>query len=211
MIRDVTPALWAPDPLATVVAYIDDFRGDYGDTIDGMPIISFDVWRCSMGSVPVFVTVGSPLARRALVERVRAAGGRFSPSYHIPTPIARNADVGEGTAIMAYVSIGASTVIGRHVQIMPLSWIDGECFIGDYTTIAQMAAIVGRVVVEEAVFVGVGARIVNESDEPLVIGAGATIGAGAVVTRSVPRGQKLAGNPAEELRSLAAERQTRLE
>jgi len=64
---------------------------------------------------------------------------------------------------MAYVSVGASTVIGRHVQIMPLASIDGECAIGDFTTICQSATIYGRVVVEEGVFVGVGARNVNAS------------------------------------------------
>jgi sugar O-acyltransferase (sialic acid O-acetyltransferase NeuD family) len=162
--------------------------------------------RGPLGDVPIFVTVGSPAARRTLVERVRAAGGRFAPAYHIPGPAARNVMVGEGTAIMAYVSIGASAVIGRHVQIMPLSSIDGECTIGDFTTVAQMAAISGRVVVAEGVFVGVGARIVNELDEPLTIGTGATIGAGAVVTRSVPPGRTFGGNPAQELRSLAAAR-----
>ncbi len=62
------------------------------------------------------------------------------------------------------------------------------------------------IVVEEGVFIGVGARIANESADVLTIGAGATIGAGPVVTRSVAPGLKLAGNPAQELRSLAATR-----
>ena len=173
MIRDSTPALWAPDPLAAVVAYIDDFRGDCGAAIDGAPIISFQTWCGSLGNVPVLVTVGSPRARGMLAERVHAAGGRFAPPYGITSPAARNVIVGEGSAIMAYVPIGASTVIGRHVQIMPLASIDGECAIGDFTTICQSATIYGRVVVEEGVFVGVGARIVNETDDPLSIGAGA--------------------------------------
>jgi acetyltransferase-like isoleucine patch superfamily enzyme len=37
-----------------------------------------------------------------------------------------------------------------------------------------------------------------------MIGAGATIGAGAVVTRPVRAGVKVAGNPAQELRRLVA-------
>ena len=52
------------------------------------------------------------------------------------------------------------------------------------------------------------ARIVNDSDGILTFGAGALISAGAVVTHSVGGGQKLAGNPAQELRSLAAGRRT---
>ncbi|RME98758.1 MAG: acetyltransferase, partial [Alphaproteobacteria bacterium] len=36
--------------------------------------------------------------------------------------------------------------------------------------------------------------------EPIVIGAGATVGMGAVVTRSVPPGETVVGNPARPLR-----------
>jgi acetyltransferase-like isoleucine patch superfamily enzyme len=136
------------------------------------------------------------------------AGGRFASLFRIADAIAPNVIVGEGTAIMAYASIGASTVIGRHVQIMPLASIDGECVIGDFATICPSSTIYGRVVIEDGVFVGVGARIVNDSDGILTVGAGAMISAGAVVTHSVCAGQKLAGNPAQELRSLAAGRRT---
>jgi sugar O-acyltransferase (sialic acid O-acetyltransferase NeuD family) len=200
--------LWAPEPLADVVAYIDDSRGDQGDVIDGLRIITFDTWRNSLGHMPVFVAVGNPSMRRTLVERVSAAGGGFASFYGSIPPMARGVVVGEGTCIAEYVSIGASTVIGSHVQILPLVSIDGECSVGDFTTICPSSTIYGRVIVEEGVFVGVGARIVNESDDPLTVGAGAMICAGAIVTRSVPAGQKLAGNPAQELRLLAAARRT---
>ena len=99
MIRDSTPALWAPDPLAAVVAYIDyidDFRGDRGAAIDSAPIISFQTWRGSLGDVPVLVTVGNPLARKMLAERVHAAGGRFAPPCGITSPAARDVIMGEG-------------------------------------------------------------------------------------------------------------------
>jgi UDP-3-O-[3-hydroxymyristoyl] glucosamine N-acyltransferase len=50
-------------------------------------------------------------------------------------------------------------VIGRHVQIMPLASIDAECVIGDYATICPSSTIWRRVIVEDGVFVGVGARV----------------------------------------------------
>jgi len=208
-IRDATPALWGPDAVGVVAAYIDDFRGDRGEAIDGSPIVSFETWRVSLREVPVFVTVGSPPARRMLVERVCAVGGRFASLYRITSPIARDVIVGAGSAILDYVSIGTSTVIGRHVHILPLASIDAECAIGDFTSICPSSTIYGRVVVEDGVFVGAGARIVNESDEPLTIGAGVVIGAGAVVRRSVGADEKLVlGNPAQAqvLRSPAAPR-----
>jgi sugar O-acyltransferase (sialic acid O-acetyltransferase NeuD family) len=199
---------WEPQPLATVVAYIDDFRGDDGEAIDGVPIVSFGTWRASLRDIPIFVIIGSPSARRTLVERVSGADGRFASFYRVASPIARDVVVGEGTMILPYATIGASTVLGRHVHVMPLVSIDAECTIGDFTTLCPSSTVYGRVVVEDGVFIGVGARIVNESDEPLTVGAGAMISAGAIVTRSVGAGQKLAGNPAQELRSLATGRRT---
>ena len=60
-----------------------------------------------------------------------AAGGHFATLYHTTGPIARDVIVGEGTVFGALISIGASTVIGRHIQIMPLASIDGGCVIGE--------------------------------------------------------------------------------
>lgn len=204
-LRDLIDA-WQPQPLATAVAYIDDFRGDGGESIDGVPIVSFATWRASLRDIPIFVIIGSPSARRALVERVSEAGGRFASLYRIAGPIARDVVVGEGTMILPYASIGAAAVLGRHVHVMPLVSIDAQCRIGDFTTLCPSSTVYGRVVVEDGAFIGVGARIVNDSDGLLTIGAGAMISAGAVVTHSVGAGRKVAGNPAQELRSLAAER-----
>lgn len=199
---------WVPEPLATVVAYIDDVRGDNGSSIGTAPVISFDTWATRHRDTPIFVTIGDPIGRRKLVERISAAGGRFSSFYRNAGPVARDVIVGTDTMILAYSSVGAGTVIGDHVHVMPLCSIDAGCTIGDFTTLCPMAAISGRVVIEEGVFVGVGARIANESDDVMTIGAGATIAAGAVVMRSVEPGETLAGNPATDYRSLAKRRAT---
>jgi len=197
---------WVPEPLARVVAYIDDVRGDEGLSIAGAPIVSFDTWKSTYRDIPLFVTIGNPASRRTLVERIRAAGGRFSSFYRIAGNVARDIVVGKGTMILAYANVGAGTTLGDHVHVMPLASIDANCTVGDFTTFCPMSAVSGRVAIEEGVFVGVGARIVNQTDELMTIGAGATIAAGAVVLRSVLPGETLVGNPATDFRSLAKQR-----
>jgi acetyltransferase-like isoleucine patch superfamily enzyme len=49
-----------------------------------------------------------------------------------------------------------------------------------------------------------GTTIINgRQDRPLVVGKGTLVGAGSVVTKLVPPGAKVAGNPARSLRELA--------
>ncbi len=63
-------------------------------------------------------------------------------------------------------------------------------------------AVVGspdRIVIGDDVVIGVGAVLVNQQGKTLKVGAGATIGANAVVTRDVRPGQTVVGAPAREV------------
>ncbi len=196
---------WEPAPLCKAVAYIDDFRGDDGSRIGDAPVISFATWEATLRDVPVFVTIADPSARRRLVERVRAAGGRFT-TFYSASFAARRIHVGDDCIVVSHSFVGPDTVVGSHVHIMLLAHVDAGCVIGDFVTICPSSTIWGPWLIEDGVFIGVGARIVNESEQRLSIGAGAVIAAGAVVTRSVRPGEKLIGNPATDFRSLAAAR-----
>jgi acetyltransferase-like isoleucine patch superfamily enzyme len=58
----------------------------------------------------------------------------------------------------------------------------------------------GNVVIHDHAYIGGGALIrQGKPGEPLVIGAGAVIGMGAVVTKNVPPGVTVVGNPARPL------------
>ena len=55
---------------------------------------------------------------------------------------------------------------------------------------------IGEVVLEEAVYVGTGAKIINQ----LTIGKNTTIGAGAVVSKSLPENCTAVGIPAKPIK-----------
>lgn len=86
--------------------------------------------------------------------------------------------VGARTWLMAHVHIGHDAVIGRDCEIAPGSVIAGHAMISD------------------GVKIGVNASILPFRR----VGAGARIGAGAVVTKDVPAGEVWVGNPARRLR-----------
>lgn len=109
----------------------------------------------------------------------------------------------------AYVSsracIGPGSIIQRGVNIMPQvrtgkgckfnlhATVHHEAVIGDFCTLAPQALVLGRVVLEDQVYVGAGAIIKQRCR----IGKGATIGAGAVVVKDVPPGATVVGIPAK--------------
>lgn len=71
--------------------------------------------------------------------------------------------------------------------------------IGDFVTLAPGVKINGHVVIEDHAYIGTGAIIKDGTDKPIVIGRGAVVGMGAVVTKSVEPGAVVVGNPARPL------------
>jgi acetyltransferase-like isoleucine patch superfamily enzyme len=108
--------------------------------------------------------------------------------------------IGEGSILCGFSHVTSNATIGRHFQANIYSYVAHDCVVGDFVTLAPSAKINGAVVLEDHVYVGTGAVIKQGSqDRPIVIGRGAVIGMGAVVTRSVDPGVTVVGNPARQL------------
>lgn len=104
--------------------------------------------------------------------------------------------IGGGTIICAGNIITEDIVIGEHV-ILNLS-----CTVGHDTTIKDLCSfmpsvnISGEVIIEKGVFVGTGTKIINQ----ISIGEFSIIGAGAVVTKSIPANCTAVGVPAKPIK-----------
>jgi sugar O-acyltransferase (sialic acid O-acetyltransferase NeuD family) len=196
-----------PFPLCEPIAYIDDFRGSSGQCLNDIPIISFDEWKARFSDLPCLVTIADTRSRHRLAEKIHLAGGTFVRLHERPEFCFPGVSIDAGTFVIMPTFIGTSTVIGRHVQVMPMCSIGHDVIIKDYVTICPSCTVSGYVVIEEEVFVGAGTTIVNgKPGKPLIVGAGTKISAGAVVTKSIPLNTSVAGNPARRLRELARSR-----
>ena len=75
-----------------------------------------------------------------------------------------------------------------------------NCVIGDFVTFAPSVKCNGNVNIGDYAYIGTGAIIKQgKPGKPLVIGTGAIVAAGAVVTKNVPEGITVFGNPAVPL------------
>lgn len=152
-------------------------------------------WRLTIG-------VGQP--------RTRAAIAKSHSNWPFVTLIHPSATFGKGqrelvesatgAIVAAGVRLTSNIAIGQQVVINLNATVGHDVALGDFSALMPNVSISGNVILDEGVYVGVGAATVNGTPErPLVIGAWATIGAGAVVVRDVEPGKTIVGIPGRPL------------
>lgn len=159
--------------------------------------------------------------RRTVLSAIRHTNMRF---FKHQMAIVESPHIGEGTHVWAYSHILPGARIGCDCNICDHTFIENDVILGDRVTIKCGVQIWDGVSVEDDVFIGPNATFTNDpfprsKQRPerfartlikkgasiganatilpgLIIGEGAMVGAGAVVTRNVPPHAILAGNPA---------------
>lgn len=110
-------------------------------------------------------------------------------------------ELGEGSIICAFSHLTSDIKIGRFFHCNIYSYIGHDCVIGDFVTFAPKVCCNGNVQINDFAYIGTGAIIKQGTpDKPLVIGEGAIVGMGAVVTKDVEPYQVVVGNPAKPLK-----------
>jgi sugar O-acyltransferase (sialic acid O-acetyltransferase NeuD family) len=129
-----------------------------------------------------------------LVARGQKIGSIISGRAHVSS----SATMEQGVILFPNVSVGTSARIGTCVSAFNGALIEHDCKIDANVEIAPHAALAGGTHVCSRAFIGINATVLPGR----TVGEGALVGAGAVVTRDVPSGVVVAGNPARALRKL---------
>lgn len=122
---------------------------------------------------------------------------KYDKLIHPYTNVSHRAFIGEGSVLMAGVSINSSAYIGKHCIINTNASVDHDCVLKDYVHISPNVGLAGNVKVGEGTHIGIGANVI----QGITIGKWCTIGAGAVIIRDVPDGATVVGNPGRVLPS----------
>lgn len=145
----------------------------------------------------VVIAVGNPLVKRKIVEQIN------NPLIHFPTLIhpsviydAESVTIGEGSIICAGCILTVDLHVGRHVILNLDCTVGHDAVIGDFSSFMPSVNISGEVTFGEAVYAGTGATFVNQ----LLVGEETIVGAGAVVSKSLPPKCTAVGVPAKPIK-----------
>lgn len=109
-------------------------------------------------------------------------------------------NIEDGYILSPFVTLTSDIKIGNNFQANLYSYVAHDCVIGDNVTFAPSVKCNGNVHIGDNVYIGTGAIIKQgKTNKPLTIGNGAIIEAGSFVTKNIPEGMTVFGNPAVEL------------
>jgi len=141
------------------------------------------------------IAIGNNFIRKKIAE---IHSFELKALAHPKSTISKYAELGDGTVVMAGVSVNADTKIGEYCILNTNCSIDHDCRIADFVHISPNAALAGNVEVGECTHIGIGACI----KQGVIIGRDCIIGAGAVIIKDIPDGMTIVGNPGKELKRI---------
>ena len=181
------------------IVFIDD--GGRLEQLDGYKVLSYQQF---MNHTATQKAVTIAIADSQVREKLNAK--LVQDNIEIINVIANNAlqydniTMGKGSIICGFVHLTSNIKIGKGFHANIYSYIAHDCVIGDFVTFAPRVSCNGNVHIEDHAYIGTGAVLRQGTpDKPLIIGKGAIVGMGAVVTKDVPAGATVVGNPAKPL------------
>ena len=184
---------------ASRLVFVDDAPGPV--QVNGQRLLTYAQFVAEPAAARhAVLAIASSTVRETLAQRC-AHDGVLPWAVAAPN-VVRMDDVqlGAGAVLSPFVTLTSNIRIGRHFHANIYSYVEHDCVVGDFVTFAPGVHCNGNVVVEDHAYIGTGAILKQgQPGQPLVIGRGAVVGMGAVVTKSVAPGTTVVGNPARPL------------
>ena len=185
-------------PAWNIVGFFDDGY-EKGVMINGYPSLGqtdeLNKWKSPLN---LAIAIGDPGIKKSVLNKIN------NPMVDYPTLIHPSVWIGD----KEFVKLGkgcivcAGVMITTNVQIEDFVILNLQCTVGHDTIIKDYAAfmptvnISGEVTIGEGVYVGTGAKIINQ----LEIGEYTIVGAGAVVSQTLPANCTAVGVPAKPIK-----------
>lgn len=143
-------------------------------------------------------SIGNPRKKKIILSKIENPLIKYPILIH-PNVFIGNKKyvlIGEGSIICCGVIITVNINIGKHVILNLSCTVGHDTKIGDFSSFMPTVNISGEANIGSYVYVGTGAKIINQ----LEIGQNTIVGAGAVVTKSLPANCTAVGMPAKPIK-----------
>ena len=181
-----------------VLGFIDENRANLGKGLCDLTVLGDLLWfkRAGIGQVKAVCGIGSPRAKRSMVERAARVGLEFCTIIHPSVQMSEYINLGYGTVITAGCILTTQIRIGNHVLLNLDTTIGHDVVVEDFANVAPGCHISGNVTLKEGTDLGTGAVVL----QGITVGRWSTVGAGAVVVEDVPDNAVVVGVPAKVIK-----------
>ncbi|WP_299136293.1 acetyltransferase [uncultured Tenacibaculum sp.] len=181
-----------------------NFLGFYDDGIEKGKIINnypvlggIEELNALDEDLSLVISIGDPQIKTAIVEKIKTAKIDYPVIVHPNASISNDdVEIGKGSIICEGSIVTCNIKIGDFVILNLMCTVGHDSIIDNYCAFMPSVNISGEVHIKNGVYVGTGAKIINL----LEIGEGTIVGAGAVVSKSLPSKCTAVGIPAKPIK-----------
>jgi sugar O-acyltransferase (sialic acid O-acetyltransferase NeuD family) len=189
---DTLLAVNADRPTFNVLGVVDD-APQHTDRLEriGLELLGDVDWLVEHPCTYV-LGIGTSGPRRALSDRLGAAGMTAATVVHPGAHIGPDCRLGEGVMVFDRSTVTTNVTLGRHTHLNIGCSVQHDTVVGEFVQFSPGVLVNGDCVLGDDVFLGTSASVTRGH----TVGDGAKIGAGAVVLHDVDPGTLVVGAPA---------------
>lgn len=179
-----------------IVGFVDV---DRSKVIHGYPVVGDDEHINNTNEpISVVLAVGEPHLKRKIRNKYTNPLVKFPKIIHPSVLIGdkNTVAIGDGCIICAGCILTTDIVIKDYVTLNLMCTVGHDTEIGNYCSFMPSVNVSGEVIINEGVYVGTGTKLINQIE----IGEKTIVGAGAVVTKSLPANCTAVGVPAKPIK-----------
>jgi sugar O-acyltransferase (sialic acid O-acetyltransferase NeuD family) len=196
-VKTILDSINSVSPTFNFLGFYDD-GFEKGEILNYFPVLGgVEDINTIMEPIAIVIAIGDPQIKKAIYDKINNTNVDFPNIIHPNVLISKDfVELGVGNIICAGCIITCNIVIKDFVILNLMCTVGHDTTISSFSSFMPSINISGEVLIHEKVYVGTGAKIINL----LEIGENTIVGAGAVVSKSLPANCTAVGIPAKPIK-----------